>query len=78
MGNDLSANGTLITEIRFFASCNFTYAGFLFCPRACNKVADALPAYGADAGLVSPAFWPDQAPAFVHNLVASDVAELFG
>ena len=46
--------------------------------RVCNKVADALAMYGAVSGLSSPAVWPDGAPEFVHELVASEVAELFG
>lgn len=40
--HDLSTNGNLFKEIRCFASLNFTHVGFSYCPRACNKVADAL------------------------------------
>ena len=65
---DLAANGVLFKEIRCFASLNFNQVVFSFCPRKCNKVADAL----------APVMWPDQAPEFVDALVASDSAELSG
>lgn len=51
---------------------------FSFCPRACNKVADVLASFGAESDLIAPVMWPDQAPEFVHGLVASNSAELFG
>ncbi|XP_048552197.1 uncharacterized protein LOC125532061 [Triticum urartu] len=75
---DLAANGVLFKEIRCFASLNFNQVVFSFCPRACNKVADALASFGAESDLIATVMWPDQAPEFVHGLVASDCAELFG
>lgn len=74
---DQSINGVLFREIKYFAHLNFNFFRISFCPRACNKVADALARYGAGSGLSSPAVWPDGAPEFVHDL-ASDIAELFG
>ena len=49
---DLAANGVLFKEIIFLARLNFNQVVFSFCPRKCNKVADAL----------APVMWPDQAP----------------
>ena len=65
---DLAANGVLFEEIIFFARLNFNQVVFLFCPRMCNKVMDAL----------APVMWKDQAPEFVDALVASDSTELSG
>lgn len=44
---DLAAEGLLFREIRQFARLNFSRAVFSFAPRACNKLAHALPTFGA-------------------------------
>jgi ribonuclease HI len=71
---DLSVNGHLFREIKFLARLNFSSFSIKYCPRACNKVADALATYGANSGLLSPAVWPDGVPEFVQCLVDSDSA----
>jgi ribonuclease HI len=73
--HDLSVNGHLFREIKCFASLNFSSFSIKFCPRACNKAADALATYGMSLGHESPAIWPDGAPEFVQVFVASDLAE---
>lgn len=75
---DMALNGILFKEIKCFAQLNFSSFHISYCPRACNKVADALASFGAGSGLTSSTVWLDGAPEFVHNLVASDIVELFG
>lgn len=53
--NDMALNGILFQEIKCFARLNFSSFHISYCPRACNKVADALASYGAESGLTSPA-----------------------
>jgi ribonuclease HI len=72
--HDLSVNGHLFREIKFLTSLNFSSFSIKYCPRACNKVADAMATYGAKLGHQSQAVWPDGAPEFVHGLVDSDRA----
>ena len=74
----MAINGVIFKEIKYFTRLNFNFFRITFCPRACNKVADALAKYGAGAGLSFPVLWPNGAPDFVQNLVASDAAVLFG
>ena len=78
LGNsqDLALNGTLFREIRFQTSFNFASFRISYCPRACNKVADALATHGAKLACSPPDVWPGFAPDFVCVLVASDIAEL--
>ena len=72
--HDLSVNGHLFRVIKFLTSLNFSSFSIKYCPRACNKVADAMATYGAKVGHQSPAIWPDGAPEFVHGLVDNDRA----
>ncbi|XP_073357849.1 uncharacterized protein [Aegilops tauschii subsp. strangulata] len=44
---DRAPEGLLFREIRQFARLNFSTVSFSFAPRACNKLAHALAAYGA-------------------------------
>jgi hypothetical protein len=67
--------GHLFREIKCFASLNFSSFSIKFCPRACNKAADALATYGMSLGHESPAIWPDGALEFLQVFVASDLAE---
>lgn len=73
---DLALNGTLFREINFQTSFNFASFRISYCPRACNKVADALATHGAKLGCRPPDVWPGFAPDSVCDLVASDFAEL--
>ena len=78
LGNDhdLALNGTLFREIKFQSRLNFASFSISYCPRACNKVADALAAHGARLEGRPPDVWMGAAPDFVCDLVASDSAAL--
>jgi hypothetical protein len=52
---DLSVNDHLFREIEFLIRLNFSSFSINYCPRACNKVVDALSMY-----LTIPAVWPDE------------------
>ncbi|KAE8784042.1 hypothetical protein D1007_42402 [Hordeum vulgare] len=52
---DLAPNGNLFQEIKAFASLNFISFDIVHCPRACNKVADALAMHGSKMVLASQA-----------------------
>ena len=71
---DLAPNGVLFREIKSFVKLNFSVFTILYCPRACNMVADSLATYGAKMVMDSQAVWPGHAPTFVHALVSSDIA----
>jgi ribonuclease HI len=73
---DLSRNGAIFREIKFQLSLNFFIFRISYCPRACNRVADAMAAHGAKLGPRSQAVWLGYAPDFVSVLVASDIAGL--
>ena len=47
---DLAINGILFKEIKYFACLKFNFFRISYCPRVCNKVADALAMYGAVSG----------------------------
>lgn len=49
--HDLSINGHLFREIKFLTSLNLSSFSIKYCPRACNKVADAMATYGAKLGI---------------------------
>ncbi|KAI5010572.1 hypothetical protein ZWY2020_012709 [Hordeum vulgare] len=69
---DLAPNGTLFQEIKAFSSLNFISFDIVHCPRACNKVADALAMHGSKMVLAPQAVWPGLAPTFAQGLVAAD------
>uniref|UniRef100_A0A8I6X063 RNase H type-1 domain-containing protein n=1 Tax=Hordeum vulgare subsp. vulgare TaxID=112509 RepID=A0A8I6X063_HORVV len=69
---DLAPNGILFQEIKAFASLNFISFDIVRCPRACNKVADALAMHGSKMMLAPQAVWPGLAPTFAQGLVAAD------
>ena len=74
---DLSDIGVLFREARSLCVVAFESYDFMHCKRSCNAVAHALAKYGfgsAESSLV----WGELMPSFVLDLVASDVAELFG
>jgi ribonuclease HI len=73
---DMAVNGSLFREINFFASLNFSMFEIKYCPRSCNKVADALANYGAKLGQSNAVIWPEDTPEFVNVLLASDFAVL--
>jgi ribonuclease HI len=75
---DLALNGVLFREIKHFALLNFLSFSISYCPRACNKVADACATYGANLVHLPQAVWSGDAPDFVRVLVASDKAVLSG
>ena len=71
---DLAFNGQIFREIKYFASLNFSSFSTNYCLRACNSVADALASFGAKSMSDSPIIWPEGAPSFVKEFVASDFA----
>jgi hypothetical protein len=71
---DIAPNGVLFREIKTLACLNFSSFSILYCPRACNKVADALASYGAKMVSEPQAVWPGRVPTFAQFLVASDFA----
>jgi hypothetical protein len=73
---DLARNGAIFREIKFQLSLNFFIFRISYCPRACNRVADAMAAHGGKLGPISQAVWPGCAPDFASVLVASDIAGL--
>jgi ribonuclease HI len=75
---DLALNGALFKEIKYQARLNFVSFSISYCPRACNKVADAMALYGAKLERAPPAFWLGSAPSFACDLVTSDLAGLSG
>ena len=72
-GFDLAPKGILFREIRAFASLNFNSVSFNFSPRACNKLAHALAAYGARRQVVQER-WSKDLPDDVHVREASILA----
>jgi ribonuclease HI len=72
--HDLSKIGVLLREARSICLSSFESFEFIFCSRYCNKVAHALAQYGYTAE-DECCGWADDAPNFVSDLVASDVAE---
>lgn len=75
---DISQNGVLFREIKACAFLNFSSFSISYCPRACNKVADALASFGARMVSDPQAVWPGRVPTFAQILVASDSAEHVG
>lgn len=61
---DLWSNGVLFKEIKAFAFLNFSFFSVVFAPRDCNKVADALAAFGTKMVTEPQAVWPGGAPTF--------------
>ena len=55
---DIAPNGVLFREIKALTLLNFTSFLISFCPRACNKVADALASFGAKMVSDPQAVWP--------------------
>jgi hypothetical protein len=70
----LSAMGGVITELRCILLYDFAEAKFEVCPRICNRVADALAAYGCKNPSDDSVTW-ESVPHFVEDLVTSDLAE---
>ena len=69
----LSALGGIITELRLLLMSEFVQFRVEVCPRLCNKVADALAAFGCNCPSDDQITWGD-VPCFVENLVTSDLA----
>lgn len=70
---DLSPNGVLFREIKAFVGLNFSVFNVVYCPRICNKVVDALAAFGAKMVVEPQAVWPGGVPTFIRDLVAGDL-----
>jgi hypothetical protein len=70
---DLSEIGVLVRDIRSVYIGSFDSYEFSYCPRECNRVAHELAQFGfrAEEGCLG---WADEAPVFVSELVASDIA----
>jgi ribonuclease HI len=70
---DLSEIGVLVRDIRNVYIGSFDSHEFSYCPRECNRVAHELAQFGfrAEEGCLG---WADEAPVFVSELVASDIA----
>ena len=66
--------GGVVTELRLLVMSEFVEARVQVCPRLCNKVADALAAFGCNCPSDDQITWGD-VPRFVENLVTSDLAE---
>lgn len=75
---DIAPNGVLFREIKALAHLDFSSFSISYCPRACNKVSDALVSFGAKMVSNPQAVWPGRVPTFAQRLVASDSAEQFG
>lgn len=58
---DLAAEGLLLKEIHEYARMNFNRVSFSFAPRACNKLAHELAAFGARRP-VDREFWSEDLP----------------
>ena len=70
---DLAAEGLLFREIRQFAGLNFSRVVFSFAPRACNKLAHVLAAFGA-SHQASGETWYEDLPDDVSVRLASSMA----
>jgi ribonuclease HI len=70
----LSAMGGVITELRLILLYEFVEAKVEVCPRICNRVADALAAYGCKYPSDDSVTW-ESVPHFVEGLVTSELAE---
>ena len=75
---DLSSNGVLFREIKAFAALNFSVFSVVHIPRICNKVDDALAAFGLKMDTEPQAVWPGDAPTFVQDLIADDLVPRIG
>ena len=73
---DLARNGAIFREIKFQLYLNYPDFRISYCPRACNRVADAMAAHGAKLGRSPHASWMGCVPSFASVLVASDIAGL--
>ena len=73
---DMAINGNLFKEIKYFVNVNFSCCKINYCPRTCNKVADAIAKYGANLDQSCVRIWQESAPDFVNVLLASDFAVL--
>mgnify|MGYP006922923744 CR=1 FL=1 len=62
----------LFREIKSFVSSNFIFFRIDHCPRACNKVADAIALYGSKMVHAPPTVWSGDVPIFAQFLVAGD------
>jgi hypothetical protein len=71
---DAAPKGMLIGEINFFLRSPFNSAIPLFAPRSCNAVAHRLAQFGVELQNGSSTCWLENFPAFVTDLVASDVS----
>jgi hypothetical protein len=66
--------GMLFREIKFFLLSSFNTVIPLFAPRSCNGVAHRLAQVRAELDNDSGVFWLENFPAFVTELVASDIS----
>ena len=66
--------GGAITGLRLLLMSEFVEARVQVCPRLCNKVADALAAFGCNCPSDDQITWGD-VPCSVKNLGTSDLAE---
>ena len=71
---DLSPEGVIFRDIRSFIQMNFISCEVVYCPRDCNKVADALAAFGASQSVYRLG-WLESVPDFVNVLLASELSE---
>jgi hypothetical protein len=71
---DLAPEGVLFRDMRIFMRLNFNTYHVTHVSRACNNVAHSLAAYGSNQEEVR-LLWPDNVPAVVNFMVASESAE---
>ena len=65
--------GGVITELRLQLMFEFAESRVQVCPRSCNRVADALAAFGSKYHSDDFVTW-ESVPHFVEDLVTSDLA----
>uniref|UniRef100_M8BSG8 Uncharacterized protein n=1 Tax=Aegilops tauschii TaxID=37682 RepID=M8BSG8_AEGTA len=73
---DLANLGAIIRSITFQLSVEFSSARVVSCPRACNRVAHVLAAYGVNLGAEMCETWLGQLPDFVLNYVMGDLPNI--
>jgi hypothetical protein len=71
---DAAPKGMLIREIKIFLRSSFNTAIPMFAPRTCNAIAHRLAQFGVELENVSSVCWLEDFPAFVTDLVASDIS----
>jgi ribonuclease HI len=75
---DRAENGVLFKEIKRLLPLFFTFFSVKHCPRACNKVANALASFGAKLVHHPLVVWQGDVPCCAWVFVASDISVISG